>query len=301
MLRYWKLSTIYIFMGFAAAKDSKSTPCKWDSKTGAKFDLRPLILPANTDGAPYRILDGDIPCTPEIEPSFKYAWNFCASLPPKSVPETCTAMGKNGVVLQFLDSANSCYIIGHFDASQHLLEYGLLDVNDPSKGLSISYPPGETCSQAHPNVLRKSTINVECANVESVVVSAQEPSLCHYHIDMKSFYGCPTTCPITSNGLCDSHGHCAYDPVAKASYCYCNEGHYGDSCSSTTYSGSTTYDGFSVQLGLLVTLLIVALGLTGGVIYMAYQISEFRKQQISNNYSSLPGGENEMVETVNFN
>ncbi len=64
---------------------------------------------------------------------------------------------------------------------------------------------------------------------------------------------------------------------------------------------SEYYDGFSVQLGLLITLLIIALGLTGGIVYLSYQISEFRKHQITSNYSQLPGGEHEMVETVHFN
>ena len=55
-----------------------------------------------------------------------------------------------------------------------------------------------------------------------------------------------------------------------------------------------------MQIGLLVTLLLIALGLTSGVIYMAFQVQEFRKQQISSNYSTLDNGEREMVETVSF-
>ena len=55
-----------------------------------------------------------------------------------------------------------------------------------------------------------------------------------------------------------------------------------------------------MQIGLLVTLLLIALGLTGGVVYMAYEVQEFRKEQINNNYSSLSNGERELVETVNF-
>lgn len=105
---------------------------------------------------------------------------------------------------------------------------------------------------------------------------------------------------MTGNGLCDSHGHCAFDNIKKQAYCYCNEGYGGASCSSKSSSGSATYDGYSVQIGLLATLLVIAMGLTGGIAYMAFQISEFRKHQISNNYSTLSGGEAELVETVNF-
>jgi hypothetical protein len=92
-----------------------------------------------------------------------------------------------------------------------------------------------------------------------------------------------------------------FDEKSKLSYCYCNDGYTGNACdvkgsSSTT---TTTYDGYSVQLGLLITLLLLALGLTGGVIWLAYRIGEFRKNQIGSHYSSLPG-EQEMIETVNF-
>lgn len=99
--------------------------------------------------------------------------------------------------------------------------------------------------------------------------------------------------------MCDSHGHCAYDNKAKQAYCYCNEGYGGSACSSKS-TGPTTYDGYSVQLGLLITLLIVAMGLTGGTVYLSYRVAQFRKDQVSAHYSSLPGGENEMVTTVNF-
>lgn len=112
-------------------------------------------------------------------------------------------------------------------------------------------------------------------------------------------FPCLQECPVTSNGLCNSHGHCAYDSKAKQSYCFCNDGWYGSACDSTN-SGESSYDGFSVQLGLLITLLVVALALTGGMIYLSLKIGEFRKQQIESHYKSLPGGENEMVETVSF-
>lgn len=212
-------------------------------------------------------------------------------------------MGKSGVVLQYAQySAEDyyCYILGHYDAQLHEITYDLLDPTNPSKGVTMRYPAGEKCS-ATSKKTRSAVVEVECANVESVVTSAQEPELCEYHLHMKSYYGCPKECPITSNGLCNSHGHCAYDSKAKKSYCYCNNGYSGSACnvkgSSTT---STTYDGYSVQLGLLITLLLLALVLTGGVVYLAYRVAEFRKEQISSNYSSLPSGDTEMVETVHF-
>lgn len=106
---------------------------------------------------------------------------------------------------------------------------------------------------------------------------------------------------MTGNGLCDSHGHCAVDVKTRKPYCFCNEGYHGAACNSrSSGSGSGSYDGYSVQIGLLVTLLLIAMGLTGGVVYMAYEVQEFRKQQISSHYSTLSNGDREMVETVNF-
>lgn len=276
---------------------SGAPSCTWNSKAGAHFDLRPLTKPGGAADA-YRITDGDIPCTPETEPSFNYIWNFCANIPSAALPEECKAVGKNAVVLQYASYAENdrhCYIVGHYDQYSTELTYNLLDVKNPAKGISLKYPTGENCDLTP----RSATIDVLCANTPTTIISAQEPTTCQYHMTMKSYHGCPTECPITSNGLCNSHGHCAYDAKAKQSYCYCNEGWYGPAC-DTKDSGVSMYDGFSVQLGLLITLLVVALALTGGMIYLSLKIGEFRKQQIESHYKSLPGGENEMVETVNF-
>eukprot|EP00981_Chlorochromonas_danica_P010377 scaffold3161_cov247-Ochromonas_danica.AAC.12 len=281
------------------AEDSKKL-CVWNSKAGASFDLRALTLSQSSTTA-YEIVDGDIPCTPEIEPSYGYTWNFCSTVPSAAIPEECGLMGKNGVVLQharFSETEYYCYIVGHYDPAHHELTYNLLDVTDPSKGVSVRYPAGERCSTTNTKT-RSATIDVQCANTPSVIVSAQEPEECEYHLVMKSYRGCPKECPVTSSGLCSSHGHCAYDRKKQKAYCYCNDGYSGSDCSTKT-SSSQSYDGFSVQLGLLITLLVIALGLTGGVVYLSLRIAEFRKHQIASHYSSLPGGESEMVETVTF-
>lgn len=108
-------------------------------------------------------------------------------------------MGKNAVVLQYAQYTPTdyyCFILGHYDSSQQQLNYALLDVKDPSKGVSVAYPPGEKCSEKDASVLRSATIEVQCANVERLVVSAQEPTKCQYHLVMKSYYGCPTVCRL---------------------------------------------------------------------------------------------------------
>jgi hypothetical protein len=175
---------------------------------------------------------------------------------------------------------SQCEEIGHYDPNNDDSLFKLLDSGDPTRGVSIEYRAGDRCPSG---VHRTSTIDVVCANVESFIVSALEPSVCGYHMVMQSYHGCPKTCPITANGLCNSHGHCSYDKSSRAGYCYCNAGYYGDDCSETTSPKSSSYDGFSVQLGLLVVLLIITLGLTGVVGLMVYRINEYRKEQQDSN------------------
>jgi len=57
------------------------------------------------------------------------------------------------------------------------------------------------------------------------------------------------------------------------------------------------YDGFSVQLGLLITLLVIALALVGVVGFLVYRLTLFKKA--NNEYGAVSSG-SEMVETVHF-
>ncbi len=52
-----------------------------------------------------------------------------------------------------------------------------------------------------------------------------------------------------------------------------------------------------MQLGLLITLLIITLALVGVVGFMIYRVLDLRKQNV-NDYKSLSGGESEMVTHV---
>lgn len=260
------------------------------------------------------IEDGDIPCTPEIEPTYDYVWNFCADVTNASVPGFCG--GKTGAAIQYLDRAveddtdddyEECEVIGHYDPSRDDTYFSLYDESDPSLGVSMKYLYGDKCPSGN---LRSATIDIMCANTFSEIVEAQEPSECQYHMVMKSYHGCPTECPITKKGLCNSHGHCAYDTQLKQPYCYCNSGYGGDSCSdkvSSSSSGgsSSTTSQYSAEIYLMVFLLIVALVLVGFVGFLAYRVGEFRKEQTYSNLSMssshgmgsshMGGGETEMT------
>eukprot|EP01041_Mallomonas_annulata_P013620 gene13620-28920_t len=157
---------------------------------GVNFDLRPLTRFHEYDS--YYIRDGDIPCTPEIEPSYSYLWNICADV--TNIPAVCSNQTKIGAVLQYLDGKDEehlCHVIGKYENGNNDIKMLLLDETDPSKGVSLTYPSGEKCESNSGTSSRTATIDIQCSNVRSTILSATEPSPCHFHLIMKSYFGCP--------------------------------------------------------------------------------------------------------------
>lgn len=267
------------------ANSYTDVPCQWKSKAGLSFDLQPLMVLKEKDYS-YQIEDGDIPCTPEIEPSYSYVWNFCHDVTEASFPDVCSPM-QMGAALQYIDRDDGyqeCNVIGHYDPLRDDTYFKLLDIEDPSKGISMTYLFGHRCPDGN---LRSATINIYCDGVDMVIDSADEPTTCNYHLNTRSQHGCPLECPITSNGLCNAHGHCAFDKNTGKPHCYCNEGYTGNSCEPISTSSNTgSISGHSVQVGFLIALVIMVVVLLATVGYLAYRIVEFRKDQ-NNSYSAL--------------
>jgi hypothetical protein len=267
-------------------------------RIGATYDLQPLEI-TNDKALSYHIFDGDIPCTPEHEPKFSFAWNFCHRVTNASEPlhwnggNICRDDQK-GAAIQFIkrksDDYTECHVIGRYDESNENSEFSLISSSDPSKGVSMKYPYGEKCPHG---VLRSATIDVQCANVKVEVDSAQEPNKCQYHMVMKSWHGCPLECPVTDAGLCSSHGHCAYDQYARAPYCYCNEGYVGADCSQTQAEILHSSFYYKLQIFLLIILLLVCVLLIYIVIQMVGKVKQYRNDTIMD-YSRLDGSEHEV-------
>ena len=110
----------------------------------------------------------------------------------KSFPSVCDVSSQQAAALQYINRADGyqeCDVIGHYDSYRDDLYYSLVDVSDPSKGVSMKYPDGTKCPS---DKLRSVTLDVLCDNEEMVIVSALEPNMCEYHIVIKSYRGCPT-------------------------------------------------------------------------------------------------------------
>ena len=113
-----------------------------------------------------------------------------------------------------------CYIVGSYSDATSTLS--LLDQEDPSKGVSLSYF-GDYCK--HPVEQRKFTIDLVCADrLNPTPTHAYEIHHCSYKATIPSIYGCPLECPVSNRHLCGGNGHCAYDPDKGAARCFCNKG-----------------------------------------------------------------------------
>mmetsp|Transcript_16669 Transcript_16669/g.15034 ORF Transcript_16669/g.15034 Transcript_16669/m.15034 type:complete len:307 (+) Transcript_16669:16-936(+) len=303
-----KIVSILFILLQIALSFSADVPCEWRAETGDNFDLRPMMR--EDPDSSYTIIDGDIPCTPQIEPSFYYAWNFCGEVTAPTYPKPCQLEQKTGVLIQSLylsPTVYFCKIIGRYDPTTDDSLFHLIDDNDPSKGVSMHYGLGDRCNN-DTEALRSTQVDVLCKNVESHIVSAQEPELCKYHIVMESYYGCPSGCPVTESGLCNSHGHCSFDEDKKTSHCFCNEGYSGSDCSiiesketsiSPIYTKITTTTSTSsaASIELLIALFVVSLIILILVSVVLHKVSN-RGQRSVVTYDGLPG--TELVETGKF-
>ncbi len=91
-------------------------------------------------------------------------------------------------------------------------QLALLDQNDPTKGLKLTYA-GTYC-RSGPQ--RQFIIEMACANkLSPVPTQALELSPCVYTVTMPSVYGCPMECPVSNRQLCGGQG---------SARCFCNNG-----------------------------------------------------------------------------
>jgi hypothetical protein len=234
-----------------------------------------------------------------VDSKYDYVWNICGTVTQASKPEAC--MHKHGgAVYQYLDAYKDskdgyCDVVARFlyPEDRH---FDLIDSSDPARGVSISYDLGDFCDG---ETERDAVIDIYCENTEAEVRTVSEPRTCSYHMVMASYYGCPTTCPVTSRGLCDSSGLCKYDSSAKKAKCKCFKGTHGDDCSLTSASELTDDDDFEGNLAykargisygkalftiFFVCILIASFAVGGNMYYKRY----YGRRSIFEEYAAIP-------------
>lgn len=257
----------------------------YDSNMGATFDLQDVHR-APADPV-YSVIDGDLPCTTKVEANFTYLFNVCGTVSTgipakcKSLPDIQTASALQINTQGTFDTSDDyCYAVGRYSDSS--AQIGLLDQQDPSKGIKLSYY-GDYCRN---NDQRQFNIELMCADkLNPVPTHALEYTHCVYTITMPSVYGCPLECPVSNRHLCGGNGHCAYDTDKFAARCFCNNGYTGADCTKSDGDSDLNYS--PALLGLIITLFIIVCALAAGLLFMVRQIAAYKEDMA--HYEVLKG------------
>jgi len=251
-----------------------SAQCTFDSGSGATFDLTPLQRLGSQPS--YEVIDGDLPCTAQMEKNYTYHFNVCNSVT-TNVPASCPHAE---AALQVDDRAGTgeCYVVGRYDAASP--QWELVDVTDPSKGVRLTYE-GDNCPHDQNNqpvaFKRKFHIDFTCADgTANVPTHALEKQYCEYTVEWPSVYGCPVECPIGGRQICSGNGHCGYDLDMRSPRCFCNDGYAGGSCGQKASSGDSSESASEAVTGILVALFVVSLVFAAGVFYLGRQVTKYR-------------------------
>lgn len=242
--------------------------------------------------------DGDIPCTPQVEQNYTYAFNICNAVS-SGVPKNCPT---GAAALQidrratFEEDDDLCWIAGRFEATnqkQSEQYFSLLDEHDPTKGVALTMY-GDNCKHNQEGeevaTQREFRLEFECADVAvAVPIHALEYSHCHYTVTIPSVFGCPTECPLAGMSLCNGKGHCAYDTDVQSARCFCDTGYTGDDCTLTTSETEAVTQKSSSLTGLIVTLFVLITFLVGAVVVMFKQVRAYKEDNA--NYMALAGGD----------
>lgn len=232
----------------------------------SQFDLSPL------KGRYYRIRD----IVDRVERNYSYIFSVCRDFNYLSqdltydLPVACNATGPGfppGPNFQDAPAyqvsrtmSNFCHRLGSSYINNTV---ALVDAN-PSKGFYVAYLFGDSCGNGK---FRELNISFLCADADNQpeprVFELSGANICHYSVEIRSFYACPLGCPIANRKLCGGNGFCQYDFLAGGSRCFCNTGSYGSDCSSSeapsvTTSSSSSCDG---TCGALIFVVILLFGL----------------------------------------
>lgn len=290
------LYTIFIIVIIALINNTViSFDCKhFDSNMGANFDLSDLVR--NPDDPVYSVIDGDLPCTTQIEQNFTYIFNICGAVS-ATLPSQCKNLegaGSGGAFQintrgTYDPNDDYCYLVGKYSDSSSKVE--LLDSGDPTKGMALTYY-GAYCDDG---TQRQFRMELMCSDkLSPVPTHALEYEHCVYTITIPSVYGCPLECPVANRELCGGNGHCSYDDDKSAARCFCNKGYKGKDCTEKESDSSSSSLNYSpALLGLIITLFVIVCLLVGGLFYMVRQLQAYKEDMA--NYQVLKGIDEESM------
>jgi len=243
----------------------------------ATFDLSALKTSLKSS---YRVRDFD----DGPERNYTYVFNVCGNAAVPEEEDRCveTESGSGPAPVFQIFNDGRCWRLGKMQTLKaHNLKWALLDQQDPTKGVSMTYLNGDKCSfvREKKNVTREFTIRFKCSDAYGRDPDARvEEDTCAYGIDFETIFGCPTECPFSNRKLCAGNGMCGMDTDLGAPRCFCNEGFDGNDCS---YAGTapvpSACSGFCVAL-VFVVIFMAGLLIAAGFIY--YRVWKLQKLNV---------------------
>lgn len=279
-------------VAFAAA------PCSYTHETlGASFNLEPLV-----SSTYYSVLDMD--AGHEEGRNWTYVFNVCDNIgysaatiptthPPDGEDNDCeAALSVPSPALQVGNVYNWCYRLAGEVTGAESVQFGLVDETAPHRGVTLTYSVnGGPASECAEGISRDLELAFLCAddvtNSFDEEEFVEETDQCHYEIQLKSAYGCPTQCTIVDGHVCNAHGVCGFNYDTNTAGCFCNEGWKGDDC--TTESGGGGVSGTGVVL-ILVCILLAAI-----MAAVVFATNKLRRLKVDpNSFKELQGLYNEL-------
>lgn len=216
----------------------------------ASFDLRPLKVGLQS---PYRVKD----LVDSLERNYTYVFNVCddAIVPSRNCTESEAGSGPAPAFQVFTNGI--CHRLSDSTAS---VKYSLLDEDDPTQGVAMTYYNGDPCHFGNITVKREMTLKFKCSESWGKIPDTRvEESRCKYSLMFETVYGCPIQCPFVNRKLCGGVGFCGMDDDLQAPRCFCNEGLGGPDCTMKLSDRKGPCDGTCVALILVLILLVVLL------------------------------------------
>jgi len=236
---------------------------------GATFDLSPLVLPS-----PQSYSVKDIYAANSLH-NYTYYFNLCQTVPP---PFPSCGLVSTPAFQVYTGNAG-CFDLGRTTNATDMT-WRPIDRNDATVGIVLVYHNGESCKPS--GIPRELHVHFICDDTygELPDLFVAEDSTCHYKLEFKTIFGCPTECPIGPNRkLCSRSGFCGQDWNTNAPKCFCNKGHFGSDCSleSDPAMADTSCGGMCVGLVFVMLVLIM---LAIGAVVMLWKVRKLALKKL---------------------
>jgi len=242
-------------------------------QVGASFDLSPLILGS---GFNYQVKDS----VDSVERNYSYVFNVCDKVGHLPDP-LCRKPGEEDEDLapayQISEEGSFCKRLGNLDRPTP--NWDLLDVDDPTLGVSLTYGGGEECEITKKS--RQLTVKFQCSTELGMSPFSMERVIeedCHYSITVNTVFGCPMECHVGGNRqLCGANGFCGMDDDSNSPRCFCYEGWLGLSCEIPNNGWSGGLDALGI---ILVIMIILLSALLAAAIWFYSKVHKLRRKKL---------------------